>query len=230
MKYYLKIGNNTRILNPGDFFIGADGFNHTYTEIIDLTTSDQIAAGVYKLDDSSIDYEATYSEQNVKLRELEEIKAIRMLRHFPFRGDYYSSTVRDLITINVLLSFAKQNEKGDITDIGNLLWLNSNVPFFWHTTDGNIRNMDIPTFTDFAKSMTEYIMTCNICAMILKHQIMDGVSVDTMAVENWPSDIKTTTENYEYFANKLIDAKYGDGTAVDDAYQAQLDAIASLIG
>lgn len=229
MKYYLKIGNNTRILNPGDFFVGADGFNHTYTEVIELTSSDQIAAGVYKLDESSIDYEISYDETNIKLRELEEIKALKMLKHFNFRGDYYSSTIRDLITINSLLSFAVHNQKGGIDDIGNLMWLNPNVPFFWHTADGHIRNMDIPTFKDFAKSMTEYVMACNVCATLLKHQILNGGVVDTMAVENWPGDTKTTTENYEYFANKLINTKYGDGTDVDDSYQAQLDALAGMI-
>lgn len=229
MKYYLKIGDNTRILNPGDFFVGADGLNHTYTEAIELSPSDQIAAGVYKLDASSVDYETIYSETNIKLRELEEIKTLKMLRHFPFRGDYYSSSIRDLITINSLLSFAVHNQKGGIDDIGNLMWLNVNVPFFWHTADGNIRNMDIPTLKDFAKSMTEYIMTCNICATILKHEIMNGIPVDSMAAEYWPEDTKTTTENYEYFANKLVNTKYGDGTDVDDSYQSQLDAIASMI-
>ncbi len=230
MKYFLKIGNNTRILNPGDYFVGADGFNHTYTEVIGLGQSDRMAIGVHELDESSIDYEATYNPRNNKLRELEEVKTMRMLKHFFFRGDYYSANIRDLTTINILLVSAIQSEKGGIEDIGNLMWFNPNVPFFWHTVDGHIRNMDIPTMKDFAKSMAEFIMTCNICATILKHQISNGEKVDVMANENWPDFAKNNTENYEYFAAKLVSAKYGDGATVDDSYQAQLDAIASMIG
>lgn len=229
MKYYLKIKNNTRILNPGDFFVGADGFNHTYTEIIGLSPSDRSAIGVYELDESSIDYEAVYNPTNVKLRELEEAKTLRMLRHFYFRGDYYAATIRDLSTISILVMMASQNQKGGVDDIGNLMWFNPNVPFFWHTADGHIRNMDIPTLKDFAKSMTEYIMTCNICAIILKHHIVNGDDVDIMAPEHWPDFAKNNTENYEFFASRLVNTKYGDGTAVDDSYQAQLDAIASMI-
>ncbi len=229
MKYFLKIGSNTRILNPGDYFVGADGFNHTYTEVVGLGQSDRTAIGVHEFDESSIDYEATYNPRNIKLREIEEIKTMRMLQHFFFRGDYYSANIRDLTTINILLVSAIQNEKGSVEDIGNLMWFNQNVPFFWHTADGHIRNMDIPTMKDFAKSMAEFIMTCNICATILKHNLINGDVVDIMSNDNWPDFAKSNTENYEFFAAKLVNAKYGDGTTVDDSYQTQLDMIAGMI-
>ncbi len=229
MKYYLKIGNNSRILNPGDWFVGADGLNYTYTAIVSMSPSDRLAIGVHELDEASIDYESVYNSTNVKLRELEELKLLKMLNHFYFRGDYYAATVRDLAVVNILTSVAIQKEKGGIDDIGDLMWFNPNVPFFWHTKEGNIRNMDIPTIKDFAISMSQFIMTCNICATILKHHIKNGVDVDIMAAEHWPDFNKTNVENYEFFASRLVNTKYGDGSTIDDSYQAQLDAIASMI-
>lgn len=229
MRYYLKIGANSKILNPGDFFVGADGLNHNYNEVVTGGPSDRAAMGVHELDESAIDYEAVYSPSNMQLRELEETKAMRMLDQFAFRQDYYTATVRDLSTINILLTIATLQQTDGLNDIGNLMWFNENVPFFWHTADGNIRNMDIPTFKDFAKSMAEHIMTHHVCAAILKHRIQAGEEVDIMSVEHWPSSQRTNKENYEFFTELLISTKYGDDRLIDESYQTELDAIAGMI-
>jgi hypothetical protein len=164
------------------------------------------------------------------LRQLEEAKALRMVNQFAFRKDNYSATVRDLATVNILLAIANDRQLGGVKDIGNLLWFHPTTPFFWHTADGKICNMDIPTFKDFAKSMVEYVMACNICATLLKHNILKGESVDIMANENWPKQFADNyADEYAIFTNRLIDAKYGDGSSVDDAYQSQIDLLAGLI-
>lgn len=231
MKYYLKIKDNARIINVGDFFVGADGINHTYTEVVEAGPSALLAMGVHQLDELSIDFEVVYNPLNTTLRQLEELKAIKMVNNFNFRGDYYSATVRDLATVNILLSVANMNQSGNVTDVGNLMWFNPNVPFLWHTANGDVRNMDIPTFKDFAKSIAEYVMTCNICATILKHKILNGEDVKIKSQEHWPDTTqRSITESYEFFASKLVDAKYGDGSEVDEAYQSQLDLLAGIIG
>jgi len=229
MAYYLKINNNVRLLYPGDFFVGLDGINHTYNELDSMNIPDRNSIGVFELDENSIDYEALYTPRKVLLRQLEEVKTTKMLNQFFFRGDYYSAALRDMVTINLLASVADQNKTTELQDIGNLFWLNPNVPFFWHTIDGHIRNMDIPTIKDFAKSMAMYMMTCNVCATVLKHKILNGEKVDIMDASYWPDMNRSVVDNYEFFSAQLINAKYGDGTTIDNSYQSQLDAIASMI-
>lgn len=230
MAYYLKIKKNIRLLYPGDFFVGLDGINHTYNELDAMTIPDRTSIGVFEIDEASIDYEALYSPRKVLLRQLEELKTTKMMNQFFFRGDYYATSLRDMVTINLLSSIADQNKTTEIQDIGNLMWFNANVPFFWHTADGHIRNMDIPTMKDFAKSMAMYMMTCNVCATILKHRILNDEEVDIMDPSHWPDSVnKSIVDNYEFFSAQLVNAKYGDGSTIDDSYQSQLDAIASMI-
>lgn len=230
MAYYLKINKNIRLLYPGDFFVGLDGINHTYNELHSMNVLDRTSIGVFEIDEASIDYEALYSPKKVLLRQLEELKTTKMLNQFFFRGDYYSASLRDMVTINLLSSVADQSKTTEIQDIGNLKWFNSNVPFFWHTADGHIRNMDIPTIKDFAKSMAMYMMTCHVCATILKHKILNDEEVDITDPSHWPDLVNTPIiDNYEFFSAQLVDVKYGDGSAIDDSYQSQLDTIASMI-
>jgi hypothetical protein len=217
MKYYLKVGENTRVLYPGEFFVGSDGLNHNYTEIIGMTIIDRVAAGVYELSEDHADYENLYSPSGLQIRRIEENYIMRMLEGFYFRRDQYSCGVRDITLMNLLLSMAKDRSVNDIADTGNLNWLNADVPFYIHTNTGQLRNFDIPTLKLLVESMTYYIMACKIAAELLKFNATLG-DIDPSDASNWPNTLNTTAKNcYEDFNQRYIEAKFGntDGVYID---------------
>ena len=217
MKYYLKVGENTRVLYPGEFFVGADGLNHNYTEVIGMTVIDRVAAGVYELSEDHADYENLYSPSGLQIRRIEENYIMRMLEGFYFRRDQYSCGVRDITFMNMLLSMAKDRSVDDVTDAGNLYWLNADIPFYIHTNTGQIRNFDIPTLKLLVESMAYYIMACKIAAELLKFNATLG-DIDPSDANNWPNTLNLTAKNsYEEFCRKYTEAKFGntDGVYID---------------
>jgi hypothetical protein len=217
MKYYLKVGENTRVLQPGEFFVGADGLNHNYTEVTGMTIIDRAAAGVYELSEDHGDYEKIYGQSGLQLRRIEENYLIKIIEGFYFREDQYSCGVRDITFMNLLLSIAKDRSVNDIADVGNLNWLNVDVPFYIHTNTGQIRNFDIPTLKLLVESMTYYIMACKIAAELLKFNATLG-DIDPSDASNWPNTLNTTAKNcYEDFNQRYIEAKFGntDGVYID---------------
>lgn len=226
MEYYLKIGRNTRIIRHGDFFIGANRQNYTYEEILPLSSEDKAAIGIYELEENDI---VDHNREFV-LKSVNEIRNMRILNNFRFRDEPYTCTTRDGVTVDALLNIAKDKSVSSSADIGNINWLDNEIPFFWVTSDGNIRNMDIPTFKDFAKNMTLHVMAHNAAAMLIQHNIANGVEFVQDNNSYWPDFVtKTPVENYKIFAKALIDAKYGLNNTIDANYQNQINDIASMI-
>ena len=103
MEYYLKIGRNTRIIRPGDFFIAANRQNYTYEEILPLSPADKEAIGIHELEENDL---VDQSEEFV-LKSVNEIRNMRILNNFRFRDEPYTCTTRDGVTIDALLNIAK---------------------------------------------------------------------------------------------------------------------------
>lgn len=225
MEYYLKIGRNTRIIRPGDCFIAANRQNYTYDEMLPLSLADKEVIGIFELEEDDIcDQTAEFI-----LKSINEIRNTRILNNFRFRDEPYTCTTRDGVTIDALLNIAKDKSVGSASDIGNINWLDDDIPFFWVTSHGNIRNMDIPTFKDFAKSMTLHVMAHNAAAMLIQHNISNGVEF-VEDNHHWPDHHnKTPAESYKIFAKALIEAKYGLDNSTDADYQNQINDIASMI-
>ena len=225
MEYYLKFGKNTRIIRPGDFFVGVNRQNYTYEEILPLSLADKAAIGIYELEENDvIDHNKEFVLQSVN-----EIRNMRILNNFRFRDEPYTCTTRDGVTIDALLNIAKDKSVSSESDIGNINWLDDEIPFFWITSNGIIRNMDIPTFKDFAKNMTLHVMAHNVAAMLIQHNISNGIEF-IEDNSHWPDFLnKTPVESYKIFAKALIDAKYGINDSIDENYQNQINDIASMI-
>lgn len=214
MKYYLKVGENTRVLQPGDFFIGADGLNHSYTEAINMTTSDRVAAGIHELSEDNIDYERIYGESGIQIRRIEEYYIMRMIEGFYFRGDQYNCGVRDMTLTSMLLSIANTKLPDAAS---NLNWLNDDIPFYIHTISGVIRNFDLATMKIFAQEMTYYVMACKTAAELLKFKATLG-EINASDPANWPNTTTSTAKYmYEEFTRRYIEAKFGntDGVYID---------------
>jgi hypothetical protein len=214
MKYYLKVGNNTRVLQPGDYFIGADGLNHNYTEATIMTTPDRVATGVHELSEDDIDYERIYSESGIQARLVEEYSIMKTIEGFYFRGDQYNCSVREMTLMSLLLSIANTKTADNI---GDLNWLNDNIPFYIHTTSGVIRNFDLSTLKIFVQEMTYYVMACKTAAELLKFKITLG-EIDPSDSINWPDTTTSTSKfMYEEFTRRYIEAKFSntDGVYID---------------
>lgn len=214
MKYYLKVGENTRILQPGDFFVGADGLNHTYTEAVNMTVIDRTAAGIYELSEDDIDYERIYGASGVQIRRIEEYYIMALIEGFYFRGDQYRCGVREMTLTGMLLSIANTKP---VDTVSNLNWLNDDIPFYMHTMSGVIRNFDLATMKIFAQEMVYYVMACKTAAELLKFNATLG-QINASDPANWPNTTLSTAKYmYEEFTRKYIKAKFGntDGVYID---------------
>lgn len=225
MKHYFKSGQNMRILNPGDFFISKDGQNYTYDGVIPMSNADRERIGVYELesDDEVINGSHGYNTEML-LGRINEIKSMKILETFRFQGERYNCTSKDLATISVILALAQDIPDSD-ANLNNLHWFNSQIPFFWCTSDGDIRNMDLATFKDFAKKMTLHVLANNMAALTLNNKAITGVDVDIQDDSNWPDTYTMSAKYlYEEFSRQYIEAKFGnsEGITVDQNQPADL--------
>ena len=212
MRHYFKSGQNMRILNPGDFFISRTGENHTYEEVIPMSKADRERIGVYEFESineligGGHDYTAEMLMSNIK-----DIKDMKILETFTFNNELYTCSSRDLSTLNVLLSLAQDESSGLVSNANNPVLANNQIPFFWYTRDGSIRNMDITTLKDFAKKMYLHIMANNLAALVLKTKILASEAVSIQDDDNWPdlSPEATPETNYEKFSTRLADLNNG---------------------
>lgn len=218
MKHYFKSGPNMRILNPGDFFISKDGQNYIYNDVIQMSNADRERIGVYELepDDEAINGNRSYDIEMI-LGQINEIKAMKVLETFMFQGEQYNCTSKDLSTISVILALAQDIPDSDAGP-NNLHWFNSQIPFSWCNGAGDIRNMDLVTFKDFAKKMTLHVLANNMAALSLKDKVITGVDVNIQDDSNWPDTYTMSAKySYEEFSRQYIEAKFGnsEGITVD---------------
>ena len=205
MKYYLKVGQNTRILNLGDFFICRNGQNHTYEEVVLMSKNDRERLGVYELDDQSLveDYNTETTLSNI-----DTMRDMKILETFVFRSEKYKCTPRDVATINLLLSCA-----GDQLDDN---WLSPQIPFFWVNKNGDIRYMDVAIFKEFAKSMAQHVVANTVAALILSNKVLAGEVVDIQDPNNWPAPtVMSSNYSYEEFSRRYIELKYGNVNEIE---------------
>lgn len=231
MQFYLKIGKNSRIIRPGDFFIGLNNQNYTYEDVVAMPAIERSIIGIYDFPEDNLNDGFNYHTE-FKIRDIEEVRNMRIYDKFMFRDEPYTCSARDIYVVNSLLAIANINPINTSTDPGNLNWLNSQVPFFWYNADRNIRNMDIATFRDFAKNMTLHILSHNLAANVIQERVIAGEEVDIRDDINWPvytAFTDTNANNYELFAKKLIELKYGSANNIDSDYQNQIDDIASML-
>lgn len=231
MQFYLKVGRNSKIIRPGDFFIGLNNQNYKYEDVLAMSPIDRSIIGVYDFAEDSTDYGLDYNTE-FKLRDVEEIRNMKIFDGFMFRDERYTCTARDIYMTNSLLALANIATINTATDIGNLNWLDEQVPFFMYNAAGNIRNMDIATFRDFGKNMTLHILAHNIAAKVIQERIAAGEEVNIRDDVNWPKYVPLTQTNvndYRLFARKLIELKYGSENEIDADYQNQINDIASMI-
>ena len=230
MQFYLRVGKNSKIIRPGDFFIGLTGQNHTYEQILPMSAKDKRAIGIYDFAEDYLDYGFDHTKI-FQLCDVDEVRNMKIFDNFMFRDERYSCSARDIYLVNSLLAIANTIAVNP-SDVGNLNWLDDEVPFFWYNEDGHIRNMDVATFRDFAKNMTLHIMAHNIAAKILQERITAGEEVDIRDSAHWPEHVPFTpvnADNYRKFAKKLIELKYGSAGNIDSDYQNQINDIASMI-
>jgi hypothetical protein len=223
MKYYFKLGLNSRIIYPGDFFIGLDNLNHTYYDIATMNKIDREKIGVYELDEDFKYFKDSRVKQSYTDSQIDDLRDVRILTRFKYRNDFYNCGVRDIALVNTILSLTSQSSD----TIGNLHWYDEHIPFYITTYKGYIRNMDLPTFRDFAKHMTAHVLAYNRAAEILKLRCSTGEQVDIHARDNWPTE--NIIEDYALFSQKLIDYTYGSIEPIDEDYQNQIDSLASMI-
>lgn len=230
MKYYFKVGQNTRILYPGDFFIGLDNTNHTYEELDNMGKLDREIIGVFDFNEDTI-YAYEDFPHSLVTAQITEFRDVGILNQFMFRGDYYSCTTKDLAIINTLLTLSRDSTVSDLADIGNMHWFNETVPFFWVDVNGRIRNMDLVTFKEFAKNAVMHVLSYNLAAEIFKAKHNAGEEIDLSDENNWPLShtLSDPTVEYVKFASRLIETHYGEVNVIDDEYQNQIDNIASMI-
>lgn len=231
MQFYLKIGKDSRIIRPGDFFIGLTGQNHTYEEILPMSAIDKEILGIYDFAEDHVNYGLNYTAE-FNICDINEVRNMKIFDGFKFRDEEYSCTARDIYLVNSLLAIANISPINSSMDTGNLNWLDEEVPFFGYTATGHIRNMDISTFRDFAKNMTLHILAHNLAAKVLQDRISAGEQVDIRDSIHWPEYIpfaETNVLNYRKFAKLLIELKYGSVSDIDSDYQSQIDDIASMI-
>jgi hypothetical protein len=199
MAFYLKIKNNVRILHPGDFFIGADGLNHTYNELENLNDIDLSIMGVHTL---NIDELPSYQQSVLRAR-VDEQKDLQTINSFYFRNINYPCSAKDIAMVNTQLSLLSIIP---MPSVGDVNWVSPNTPFYLITSNGELNEFDAQTFIEFAKAMTLHVYTHKICAEILLAK-SDLEEADITDVNNWPSVSKSHLENYEYFSNQLITIK-----------------------
>lgn len=232
MQFYLKVGNNSRIIRPGDFFVGLNNQNYTYDDILIMPDIDRTIVGIYDFPENMPNYDFEYNTE-FAIQDINEVRNMKIHDKFMFRDERYNCTARDIFITNSLLSIANITPINTSTDQGNLNWLDNQVPFFLYNADGNIRNMDITTFRDFAKNMALHILCHNIAAEVIKERIAAGEEVVVRDDINWPKYTELTemnpVYNYRLFANKLIELKYGSSDNIDSTYQNQIDDIAGMI-
>lgn len=232
MEFYLKVGNNSRIIRPGDFFVGLNNQNYTYDDILIMPDIDKTIVGIYDFPENMPNYGFNYSAE-FAIQDIDEVRNMRIHDKFMFRDERYNCTARDIFITNSLLAIANISPINIASDQGNLNWLDEQVPFFIYNADRNIRNMDITTFRDYAKNMTLHILCHNLAAEVIKERIAAGEEVDIRDNINWPQYVELSemnpATNYRLFANKLIELKYGSPDNIDSAYQNQIDDIASMI-
>lgn len=224
MKYYFKHGLNSRIIYPGDFFIGLDNLNHTYYDIITMNNIDREKIGVYQLDEDFKYFKDSRVRQSYTDSQIDDLRDVRILTRFNYRNDFYSCGVRDIALVNTLLSLSSQSSADNI---GDLHWFDENIPFYITTYKGYIRNMDLATFRDFAKHMMAHVLANNRAAEILKLRCNSGEQVDIQASDSWPNG--DSLKDYDLFSQKLIDYTYGSIEPIDEDYQNQIDSLASMI-
>lgn len=227
MKYYFKLGLNSRIIYPGDFFIGLDNLNHTYYDISTMNKIDREKIGVYELDEDFKYFNDTRVRESNIASQVDDLRDRRILTRFTFRGDPYNCGVRDIATVNTLLTISRDSSVDDAADIGNLNWYSKDIPFFMITAEGNIRNMDLLTFKEFAKHMTLHVLATNIAAEVIKYRLNSGEEFDMQDRENWPEG--DNVADYKKFCSRLIDYTYGSPEKIDENYQNQIDSIASML-
>lgn len=227
VKYYFKLGLNSRIIYPGDFFIGLDNLNHTYYDIATMNKIDREKIGVYELNENYKYFSDSRVKQSLIASQIDDLRDVRILSRFSFRGDIYNCSVRDIATVNTLLSLSKDSCIDPTKDVGNLNWFNKDIPFYIITAQGHIRNMDLATFREFVEHMTAHVLANNIAAEVLKFRLNSGEELDIQSVENWPNG--DNIDDYVLFSNRLVDYTYGSIEQIDENYQNQIDSIASLI-
>lgn len=207
MRYYLQVGQNTRILNPGDFFICRNGQNHTYEEVALMSKNDRERLGVYELDEQSIAED--YNTDTV-LGDINAMRDMKIQETFVFRTEKYKCTARDVSTINILLSCASDRLDDN--------WLSPQIPFFWVNKNGDIRYMDVAIFKEFAKSMAQHIVANTLAALVLSNKVLAGEVIDIQDPNNWPAPkVMSTNYSYEEFSRRYIEVKYGNlnGIVID---------------
>lgn len=227
MKYYFKLGLNSRIIYPGDFFIGLDNLNHTYYDISTMNSLDREKIGVYELDEDFKYFKDTRVREASIAAQVDDLRDRRILTRFNFRNNYYNCGVRDIAMANTLLALSKKLPVDNVSEEGNLNWYSNDIPFFMLTADGNIRNMDLITFTDFVNNMTLHVLSTNIAAEVLKYRLNSGENVDIQAEEHWPTG--DNAKDYVTFSTRLIDYTYGSPEKIDENYQNQIANIASML-
>lgn len=204
-----------RILNPGDFFISRDGQNYTYDDVIPMSKADRERIGVYELepDDEVINSGRDYNTEML-LSQIDEIKSMKILETFKFQGEHYYCTSKDLSTIGSILALAQDIPDSDTT-VNNLHWFNSQIPFFWCTKAGDIRNMDLATFKDFAKKIILHVLANNMAALTLKDKVINKITVDIQNDSNWPNtNAMSAKYSYEEFSRQYIEAKFGNSQGI----------------
>ena len=207
MRHYFKSGQNMRILNPGDFFISRTGENHTYEEVIPMSKADRERIGVYEFESiNELIGDGQDYTQEMLLNRVNDIKDMKILETFNFNNELYMCSSRDLSTLNTLLSLVQDESSGIVSNVNNRVLTNNQIPFFWYTRDGSIRNMDIPTLKDFAKKMYLHIMANILAALVLKTKILASEAVNIQDDDNWPDASFTVTPemNYKKFYDMYI--------------------------
>lgn len=206
MTYYLKIKENTRIINPGDFFIGADGLNHSYNELEGRNTIDLDTMGIGILDAEEL---PSYQEA-VIFSQIKEQLSLKSENGFYFNNIHFPCSGKDAAITNInlsLLSMMPTPEPGVVD------WLVPNTPFFILACDGMPHEFDAKSFVDFAKAMTLHITTHKICAEILKSKASTSADLNIVGAEHWPDIAKSHIENYALFSNELLKIKNVDSAA-----------------
>lgn len=206
MTYYLRIKENTRIINPGDFFIGADGLNHSYNELDGRNTIDLDAMGICILDDMEL---PSYQEAII-FSQIKEQLSLRSENAFYFNNGHFPCGSKDISIVNINLSLLSMMS---MPGSGIVDWVVPNAPFFIIACDGTPHEFDAKTFVDFAKAMTLHLTTHKICAEILKSKAATSAELGIANAEHWPDTSKTHAENYEFFANELLRIKNVDSAA-----------------